>query len=59
MAHVNITSAERVGYPAQILIAAAGADLLVVASRGHGGFASAQLGSVSQHCTTTRSALWS
>lgn len=39
------------GNPARVLLsAAAGADLLVVGSRGHGGFTEALLGSVGQHC---------
>jgi nucleotide-binding universal stress UspA family protein len=36
--------------PQVLLDAADGADLLVVGSRGHGGFMEALLGSVSQHC---------
>lgn len=39
------------GHPAQVLLDAAdGADLLVVGSRGHGGFTEVLLGSVGQHC---------
>lgn len=40
------------GSPTRVLLDAAhGADLLVVGSHGHGGFAGMLLGSVSQHCT--------
>jgi nucleotide-binding universal stress UspA family protein len=39
------------GDPARVLLdASAGADLLVVGTRGHGGLTEALLGSVSQHC---------
>lgn len=41
------------GHPAKVLLdASTGADLLVVGSRGHGGFAGMLLGSVSEHVVT-------
>jgi nucleotide-binding universal stress UspA family protein len=43
----------REGHPAQVLLdLAADGDLIVVGSRGHGGFAGALLGSISQHVVT-------
>jgi len=48
---VKITGQVREGNAAQVLLEeSAGASLLVVGSRGHGGFAEALLGSVGQHC---------
>ena len=49
--HVTIRSKVVEGNAPQVLLdASAGADLLVVGSRGHGGFVEALLGSVGQHC---------
>ncbi len=49
--NVHVSAQVREGNAAQVLIdAAEGANLLVVGSRGHGGFTEALLGSVSQHC---------
>ncbi len=48
---VRVSALVKEGNAARVLLdAAAGANLLVVGSRGHGGFAEALLGSVSQHC---------
>ena len=48
---VTITPKVVEGNAARVLLnASAGADLLVVGSRGHGGFVEALLGSTGQHC---------
>jgi len=48
---VKVSSTVREGNAAQILLDVAdGAELLVVGSRGHGGFTEALIGSVSQNC---------
>jgi nucleotide-binding universal stress UspA family protein len=48
---VEVRSKVVQGNAAQALLnASAGADLLVVGSRGHGGFVEALLGSIGQHC---------
>jgi nucleotide-binding universal stress UspA family protein len=50
---ISIQSSVIEGHPAPLLVKASqGADLLVVGSRGHGGFAGMLLGSVSEHCVT-------
>ena len=48
---VNVETAVIEGPPARVLVAlSADADLLVVGSRGRGGFSELLLGSVSQQC---------
>ncbi len=50
-APVKVSATVAEGYPEQVLLeVAAGADLLVVGSRGHCGLADALLGSVSRAC---------
>jgi nucleotide-binding universal stress UspA family protein len=50
-AAVTVTPLVAEGYPGDVLLhAAKGADLLVLGRRGHSGFTSALIGSVSMHC---------
>lgn len=50
---ITVATAAAEGPPAQVLVRAAhGAELLVVGSRGHGGFAGVLIGSVSLHCVS-------
>ncbi len=50
---VSVSSRIEEGHPSEVLVAASRrAELLVVGSRGHGGFSGMLIGSVSQHCAT-------
>ncbi|RRS01437.1 universal stress protein [Glycomyces terrestris] len=50
---VHVERKVKEGHPAKVLLKeAAGAELLVVGSRGHGGFVGAVIGSVGQYCAT-------
>ncbi|MEW2547461.1 universal stress protein [Streptomyces sp. NPDC047002] len=52
-AGVEVSTSVQFGNAASVLIEASrGAELLVVGSRGHGGFTGALLGSVGQHCAS-------
>ena len=56
---IGIEAVVREGHPAKVLLdEAASADLLVVGSRGLGGFAELLLGSVSHECANTPPVRW-